>query len=529
MQRLALVLTIFSVITAAWLLDRAARPHFCFHSDTISSFTISNIDGDISVPQCRFATLFNLHTPFSPQRLTDWNSKLAHLGSWVRQFGTYKTKVDLLISVDRPLLNEVSNHRIELGTSVADATGQLERAFLQVWFLQNVPGTASMSLLEQELLADLASAVLNNGLELQNPVSSEIASYSDSYWLRWIYSWRGLCRSPWYSASIEPVCRSFQTPKVRAGLDLPASLSEQFSPWSLRALMGYLYWHTYQNLPLLARAEFFPELIQALKSSPHLLTLDWRSRVFDDQGVAHSSKIFDSLEANLLSPSLSEKVKASWKKSASSVLAQLNTVDRPTDLHNISIESEPEVFHKEDLNPLIKAANDNPSWAGVVSIGQRHFILPNRDPVQLVLDGVLPFERWAWQSCSQIHLPRVIRESVTHRRVLLVDRCSQVKPIDYVGYARQNVDSFAHGNPQTAFLEIQPQALRLAARISGVSLEKIQWHWRAQHHRASRIEHLVGLEQPQWDEWGGAFHVTGAIEGIDWFRSPQPYLAPKIN
>jgi hypothetical protein len=531
-QRVALALTVVSLLLCIWGLDRWSKPLPCINSVYVDSFHIQSGEILDEVPRCRLSSLWASSLPLSNEQISQIDDKLENLGSWTHEFGDFVAPVRLFVSFNKPLELKISAVNVEIGVDLLSSHGQLVRAFLRAWMLQRMPSYKHRSPLEQDIMIDLALSHVQGELHLTSPVSSQAGDYHAQHWFHLLQSWQSLCHSVWGTA-LE------QCGDINHGAPDEGRQARVFSVWSLRPLIGSLFWQTYQNLPLVIKARFFDQWMryQMAQASSEMTTSEsigdpWMARIFDFQGRAHTSAIYTTFvdETERLGLSGDVTLEKFWSQSLRQVLTR---AEYTSDVNQISshlyIRSEEAAFRLTDFSDILEVATNDPQRLAVIANHYDHYILPSVEPVELVMDSGNIFERWVWQTCSDFDLKTILRDSVEAHRILLVDRCSQVDPVRYQPLIVAGVEAFAHHNPVTAFVDIQPTALFLAAQLTRSDLDKIQWKWVEPQNHVNSVEGLMGLFQPKWSEFGQAYQVNGAVEGISWYRGPHPSMRPELN
>jgi hypothetical protein len=129
--------------------------------------------------------------------------------------------------------------------------------------------------------------------------------------------------------------------------------------------------------------------------------------------------------------------------------------------------------------------------------------------------------RWlVWQSCPPSNLGEVLDSFVPSERILYVQSCASDNSKLWSALMFSGIKGFARAQGNTAFVEMNREQLDMALARGELSRKTPLGDLMEQ--RSDRKYSLLGLEEAEWRKDVKAYHVLGAIEAIEWFRSPTP-------
>lgn len=250
LKKLLYATTIAVVLCYAWLTARLLEPGFETPPLVVAS-VFYRAQEDI-----RFYDEVHQKLPIETARLieeTQW------LGAKFQLIGDLKPAVRVVVDADNKDRLVVTQDRIEIGTEILRAKGQLKKAILKAWLLQRVSPDIAQSFLRVEVASDVLLAILSGGLQLEVPGNSETLSFEASPRDWWTYadSYQGLCKNGWRSLELQSLC----------AVDPSApgtSASVTVSALSFRPFIGNQIWQSYVGTSASKRQAFAEAWLKSL-------------------------------------------------------------------------------------------------------------------------------------------------------------------------------------------------------------------------------------------------------------------------
>lgn len=245
--------TVAVALCYAWLMARMLEPTFSAPSSVaISVFARTGEEIEF----------FEDHAREFPTETLRLNEELQWAAAKLQLLGELSPAVRVVVEIDRPGRLAVTSDRIEIGTQVLKASGQLKKAVLKAWLLQKLSPELTGSFLRLEVASDFLLAVLDGGLKLQVPGETKPLRFESSarsefpQWWSFADNYQGMCKSPWRSLEPQTLCDF-------AGKE-PESLA--ISNLSFRPFLGQQLWNSYLEIPLAKRETFVRAWLKSLSS-----------------------------------------------------------------------------------------------------------------------------------------------------------------------------------------------------------------------------------------------------------------------
>ena len=180
--------------------------------------------------------------------------RIASLESLFDQVGSFKQLPILTIDIEHPLRYSVSSVDLIIGDKVLKSKGQIEKALIKSWLLQNASSALLVQPLKMEIFADLLLATYFGDLQIEDPISKDVATFSlQEDWSTDLFGTTLLCASAWRPADLISYCEG-----LLAGQTQPVN-----TPYGARKIIGSLIWSDIQKLGAVARLRTLSGLSKA--------------------------------------------------------------------------------------------------------------------------------------------------------------------------------------------------------------------------------------------------------------------------
>ena len=400
----------------------------------------------------------------------------------------------------------VSDSSLELSEAIATSKGQLRKALLKAWILQNSgsDGKASaVSLLLLEVLSDALAAMLTSENQFSLPEGEAYTLPNPDTWLRYAGSINSLCLSSWASLDLQGRC----------------GRSKKIHSLAFRPLLGGMIWRVFNDVPTLHRLEFIRAWSMHLKELKATVRLEPRNLVEWKDWVRTEWREILPVKELVARTRVGEKSGDRIERSSAEMERAIGLGDEDRPHVDLVFRTDVELSRAANL----KAVSDR--VYAVVLQNKRVRLFPgdaelSTEDLQGLTSPVV-----VWESCSQGRLGDLLSFPVTTDRYLYVSSCdAKAKPASWAGFARSGLGGFASQRDETTeFVQLNRENIGLAFRHGVLSASTPL----ASLMKKSESAVAVGLDQPRWQKDVGAYRVLGAIEVVEWYRSTKPSAVRK--
>lgn len=502
-RALLFVATVILTITYAWLGARLMAPRSSFPTALVSS--VQWVSRGVSA------------SPESSPTF-DWlaydrmRTEAKSLAPSVQMIGGLQKPVRLIINHDEPNTLRISDGSIEIGFELASAKGQISKAFLKTWLVQNADVSVSGSLLRMEVVTDALLAMMSGGLSLASPTQTDGSATlgRPSNWLAYAGSMEDVCASTWIIPELQSLCRSRSAGAV-----------SEMSPLAFRALLGDVIWSFYATIPptkqlnvLQAWAAHLRRRSQTDSSAKDFFQLgslaEWRDRL--------------RAEVDLLFPV--ELQSLSRERDALVERARL----APDQVPEVDFLSVRNIGSTGRMSPIVAPGRRGRAleFAAVdqrASEIRRGSLVLRPGVSSLGESRELAARTLVWESCASPSISDLTSMLIEARTALVIENCSGV-PMD-LSSLKHGVSDFARANPDAVFIQLRMEGVRFALKKGIVETSSRAIDLAKALPARSSGKDPFGIEKAQWKGDLAAFKTLGAIEAVEWFR-PREKTGPKV-
>ncbi len=392
--------------------------------------------------------------------LQNLSSRVNALGALFRIIGVPQQPLTIVIDQDHPVRVSIGATDVIIGKTAAVAKGQLEHAIIKAWLRQVGSSEVLNNPLRAQVYADLIVALYLGELELHDPANQRIAKFSEvNDWPSDLLGTFQLCESAWRPAELISYCSG-----------LKSNTDNTQTSYSLRSVIGSLIWKDLSGLSLLER-----------------------------------STALSFLSRNIRSQSITAEI--------------INNSESPRTQSSETLESLRFSIQAEALEIYPRLVSELP--AAVTKIGMiRDNKLSLAGGFEIKSAKDLKFAKMIIESCTAPSLKQLLAktsDSVEH--ILLVQNCEN-KRLDYSGFIKAGVASFAQQNRSVKFTYLHRASLMLAGKmIQNFDIQAaLAYDPLSPNSSESKSAKFLGLDQKIFREDLGAFKVNGPIGAILWYR-----------
>lgn len=412
----------------------------------------------------------------------------------------------IVIDTDSNTHYGVSDTHLEISESIATSPGQLRKALLKSWVLQNGSPAMKSSLLRIEVLSDVLGAMVS-----ADPSFSSIDGHHVEFprirnWLWFAGSLNSLCGSPWASLDLQGKCGS----------------SDRLHALSFRPLLTSLIWKTFDTVSAFDRLRVMRAWVSYLQSAKVVATSAATSEATSEaapftepSGLKEwrdwlRSEFDELFPVASISKSLPADVRESLEGGRLKALADSDLlVNAPLEL-TLSFHSGGNLNHE--------------STPGAIAKNQTYLVIPEKSEPRLFPSGAalttaqlrdLTSQMHVLESCGETAVGDILDLNIATKHVLFIRSCEtgSLRVQGWATLAYGGLGEFSYARADAAFVQLNTDQLRLAVRRGILSREQSLMGL------ISRNGHkLLGLNEAQWRRDMGAFHAVGAIEAVEWFR-----------
>ena len=416
--------------------------------------------------------------------------------------GGFRQAPEILIDSDHDERYTIVDERLQISESIAAADGQLFKALVKVWLLQRAGPEYTASLLRIEVVSDMLTAMLTRTDSLDLPGDRgtlEIPGAVNS-WLGFAKSYDSSCASPWKSLELRGVCGS----------------SQELSAMSFRPFLDGLISQVFETIPTFHRYDFLRSWSKAIRAqngglvavrreSPKNL-LEWRDF------LAHELAILVPMAAT--AAAVEEVAAKAGLRKGVEVSMVIHRAGPEAVVESLQTAL-PGRVRDSFVVSLAEADGASEQWL----VTGRAFGHP-ASWIKLGADDIAQLETplFVFQSCRPESLETVVAFPVKSERLLYVEACTGHPSTGWKALLLDGLKGFARTEPDVPFLQLQRSQLALAFLRGQLDSEEPLANFMT---KSQAREHpLLGLSTAEWRRDMLAYRVIGAIEAVEWFRSP---------
>ncbi len=426
--------------------------------------------------------------------------KLEKVLEWVKPL---QSRVSLTIFEGTGTIYRIRDHQIFISESILKSQGQLEKAFLKVWFRENANINLQSQFSVEESMTDFLYYALLGDFKIQHPITGIVFNEeTEARWPQVLMNFKGYCKSLWKSNEHEPLCEDSL---------IDARADEIYQP-VLRPLLSQSLMEAFNNMGNQDRLDFLKLLPEILATSefhdknfgmsylePHQQTYHEAATHLDNWSYFLSNV----METKALTQKFAHYFDAALKRrgfNESSPQAAL-------DVLIVSDESSKEI--SKEIQKQLKSKTTK--LIGFESKGQVQMGFEN-EPLSLKVLGPIQATNGILLHCGMPSLS--VLKSFSHRvqKLLYVNACEN-DSVRLDGFIQKGISDFAVQNPKIKFAELHMPSLMMALQ-KAPSLHPIE----SVAQKKRELLNPLGWQEPTYDESIKAYRANSAIEMLDYYR-----------
>lgn len=479
-----------------------ARRPLCIDSKIVERIDSISKKGTATAYRCALHRHVQYDEALAQQK-TELSRRLQKLGRFFDLVGPLNSKINLTVIRGSQDLYRIQDHEVYLADSVLQAQGQLEKAFLRVWFRERAHPDLQASSLIEESFTDFLYFTMTGDFDLEEAKTKiPIGQDLEPRWPRVLTSWSGYCHSLWRTNEDLRLCE-----------DLKSFSDDEIHLMSLRPLLVNALISSYQNLSASEQVAFLQGFANSLgqmqfhQKNFGITPVQLHQRSYYEavsqlenwtyflnglgSHVPHADKIAALFELELRKRGFDDS-------NQQSVLDKLVMADELSSVQRKSI--------LEEMN------RNKQFLIGLETHGSLQMSLQS-EPLNLKLLGPVRAISGVYLHCGTPDLKKIGEMSKKVEKLLFVNFCGTEQVVYLKGYFEKDVWTFAKQNPGLKFAELHLPSLMLA-------LQKMPGQNPIQLLSEKKKESLqpLGWKDPVFDEITNSYRAQSAIEMVDWYR-----------
>lgn len=401
----------------------------------------------------------------------------------ITQFEVFKDQVDssyrpqktIKILVTKPQKFEWNGQDLEMGVDFFESRSGFRRAIVQSWLKDFLKPSTRQNKVMFETLTDIYSLMIWADFDIK---------LETNRWLDDVLTEETLCQSDWRPFERQTFCEDLHmaAQKIRGQIK---SL-EEVSIWSLRPLIVKDFWNTYDKLSGFDKIEFARTLSLNL-----LIQTDIESQIPIIADLSSLTRAYHAVSAKLFEDT------------------PMKTRSTALDFYVVSTSDQFNIFQ---YNDLIDAALEFPDMNILVRNHDEFFILPHLTRVRVGYAQPESIQQ-AMVSCKSPILEQVLTQNVKSDRLLYVQKCDTVSPINLVDFLVYGVETYSQ-NTKNNFMIFHIPSIKIAKQNWKLNTKQV-FDGRGPNVPANLKTQLFG-----WGDFKPAtvYKTNAALPIVEWLR-----------
>ena len=216
----------------------------CIDSTVVERLDTVSFVGVLQTTDTAYRCSANVMVPYSQNLIQTEDivsRKIKNISSVLNSIRSFKKKIHLTVRYDQPLMFAIQNSQLQIGSSLLNADGHLQRGLIKIWLRENMPKQFIQASLFEESIADLIYYSVNGDLSIEDPLTGIKTKLGSAQWPQVLKGADAYCESAWRSSEHFYLCGQLQTQANEA-------LAGQMLNLSLRPLVTSSLISSYKNL-----------------------------------------------------------------------------------------------------------------------------------------------------------------------------------------------------------------------------------------------------------------------------------------
>jgi hypothetical protein len=426
--------------------------------------------------------------------------KLEKVLDWIKPL---QQRVNLTVIEGNGNHYRIRDHEIFISESILKSQGQLEKAFLKIWFRENANLNLQGQFSVEESLTDFLYFALIGDFKIQHPITGIVFNQeSEARWPQVLMNFKGYCKSLWKSNEHDQLCEDSL---------IEARADEIYQP-VLRPLLSQTLMEAFGKLTSQERLDFLKLLPVAIQKA------EFHEKNFGMSYLEPHQQTYHEAVINLenwayfllhLVPEQSLTLKFSHYFDSAMKRRGFNESAPQTALDVLIVSDESSQKVSDEIQKQLKSKIHK--LIGFESKGELQMGFEN-EPLSLKVLGPIQATSGILLHCGTPSL--AVLKSFSHRvqKLLYVNACEK-DSVRLEGFINKGVSQFAMQNPKLKFAELHMPSLMMALQ-KAPSMHPIE----SVAEKKKELLNPLGWQEPTYDESIKAYRANSAIEMVDWFR-----------
>ncbi len=481
--------------------------------------TVSTV-GVLNTTETAYSCSANVMVPYSKNVIQTEEivtRKIKNIASVLNSIQNFKKKIHLIVRYDQPLMFEIkniaTNSQLQIGSSLLNADGHLQRGLIKIWLRENMPKQFIQATLFEESISDLIYYSVNGDLSIEDPLTSIKTKLGSAQWPQVLKGTEAYCESAWRSSEHFYLCGQLQ-------MQTNEALAGQMLNLSLRPLVTSSLINSYKNLNFRNQQELISHIDQFLQKRD-LNSEQMIGQILKDpnplkQGILNVKNFSEVFVASDLI------AKPEFKQLYSGLTNELQSAgfsDSFAEAYFDYIVEVPDEVSVQSsfFKNLESAAKKNLNLQIAIKDQRQIWILPSRTALPLSAFDRIKSRQNIYFACSSLKEIKIEQFFNQTEKLMLVKGCDQTQDYKFSKLFESGLKEFIRQNDKLKFVQFHIPSLEMKQK----ELAHVNNFFELVENRdVNRQEfRTLGWTQIQWSDELYAYKPKANIEAIEFFRN----------
>jgi hypothetical protein len=439
--------------------------------------------------------------------------KLKNVISVLESIQKFKNKIQIIVRFDKPLMFEIQNSKLIIGSSLLAADGHLQRGIVKIWTHENESQMQIQANLFEDVVSDFLYFIINGDVSIEDPLTGIKTKLGSAQWPQVLKSTEAYCDSSWKASEHYQICGLLEGAASE-------EIARQMMTLSLRPLLSSSLISSYKNLNFTNQQNLLKNFSQFLRK--RTMTPDKRIEfVLQEsnplkQGILNIKSFSDLfVSADLLSQQeykqlyaglTSELQNAGFSDSFAEAYFDF-MIEVPDQISaQSSFFKNIEAASKKNLNLQIALKDQNQIW-----------IMPSRTALPLSAFDKIKSRQNIYFACSGLKEIKIEQFFEQTEKLMMIKGCDQNQDYKFSSLFEVGLKEFIRLNEKIKFVQFHIPSLEMKqAELAHVN----NFFELVENRDVNRQEfRTLGWSQIQWSDEYHAYKPKAAIEAIEFFRN----------
>lgn len=486
----------------------------CIDSTVVQKLDRITAEGGVTKTETAFSCHLSRDVNYSSE-LESYTSRLVapleKTTALLNSIKPFKQRLQVSIREDRPLMFQVNNNKINIGSSFVNIDYHLNRAVIKSWIAENKNSMKLDTTLFDESLTDFILYVLTGKVELEDPSDKIRTKLGSVKWPQVIKSAKGYCMSAWkYAEHAENCVNDFEDKNSDA----------EAAVYSLRPLLTSSIVGSYNELSMKQKSHLIQSLPTIL-ANMNLGSEKIIESMLVDSNPLHNGMLNINKFTDLILSSTLETRGSIYQlyTGITQHLQQYGVTDTFAEAYfDYMIEfngklSDQSPFYKG----LAQAAVNNPEVQVAVKDQSSIWILPSKTALPIKVFNQIQARQIVFMGCDNPKNNHVEQFFQKAEKLMLVNECDQMVDYKFDSLFRNGIKAFIGKNHKFNFVQLHVPSLEMIRNDLAPSQNFFEL---VKNRDISRKEFkTLGWSKIQWKNDLHAYRPEAVIDAIEYFRN----------